>query len=323
MKYKIKKLLLSSLILISSTTHAEMKIYGFTEDFVSCVKSNSEQSDDYTLHGSAESGLLNGQGVIDGSNLDGTYWNYMNCLSKSRGGSTNGTLDISDSCNGEIKSSGGNSFYLPPASNGKTAGVDGYFFKCSSGSWSEVSAVVKNPTGSDRDISPPENRDCSESTFKLSGCTFTLGASKHGYTIEDVFGPKYDVSEIGFEGHVRAICRNGANQVVTSSCLPTSCSSGQEVSWFGKDEYGRSGICSGKVDSKGFASAEPKETKYYSSLEEAKLKSILFEEGSYSRSACSNGYWEPTADSSCNIKNVDELNCTSVGDGFNKRYFCK
>jgi hypothetical protein len=321
---KILKISLVSLILFSSSSFADqMRIYGFTNDFVSCVKARNEQSENYTLHGSADSGLLNGQGIIDSGNLDGTYWNYMNCLSKSRGGTKNENLTQSTPCTGALREKDGTTFYLPPALDGKVAGVDGFFFKCSNGSWSSVDPVVKIPSGGSRDITPPGSSSCSSETKSFSGCTFELGSSKHGHTVEDFFGQKYDASEKGFEGYVKAVCRNGTHEIVSNSCLPTTCQSGETVSWFGKDVYGRSGICSGTVNSEGFALNTKSDTKYYSSMSEARLRSIVIKQNSYSQSICTNGHWEITADSECKIKTAEEMECQSVGSDFNKRYFCK
>jgi hypothetical protein len=315
---------------VSGYTHAQLRTYSFTADFVDCVKGYASELDDFTVPGVADSALMNGRAVITGgTELDGDYWNYMDCLSKARSGTANEALITTVRCPAIDVSLGGKSLSINSGREGKNIGLSGYFWRCSGGSWVRTTGVVRDPIGGNEDIDTPDTRTSCESITKNDdngNCSFTLGSSEHGRVVEDFFGPKFG-DDAEFQGYGRYVCRGGAYEAVSVRCAPSTCQSNVSVDWAGLSNVQEPVIsrCSGRVNEAGFASQSDIPRSYYPSLVEAKLRTIITT-GS-AQFVCHDNEWvlpkfNPVK--ACTTKSSNELECgTIVIDGIKKLYFCE
>lgn len=317
------------LILLVMTTasfcgHASnMKTYGFTSDFVDCVKRHSAESDNYVRHGKSQSSLMNGSG-ISGEPLNSSYWAYMNCLSASNSGTSNESLSIGRTCRQMSISSPYGTLNIPPGIEGKKIGISGHFFKCSSGNWVSTSGAITNPGGGEISPEPPENNaSCSTETITLGGCYFSLDGTTHGQTSSDKYGPFWGDSDAQAEGEYLAYCRNGNYELVNSSCEPVSCQDGEKVEWGGIGPKGEGVLCSGSVSYNGQVEHNKADPVYYKSLIMARLGTkIISGKASF---ICKKNKWVLSEGESptCSLKASAALDCGSKTTNGEKLYYCE
>jgi hypothetical protein len=308
-------------------THAQLRTYSFTADFVDCVKGYASELDDFTVPGVSDSALMNGRTVITGGvELDGDYWNYMDCLSKARGGTANEALTTATRCPAIDISLGGKRLSINSGREGKNIGVSGYFWRCSNGAWVRTTGVNRDPVGGDENIDTPDTRTSCDSVVKTDGggnCSFNLGPTTHGRVVEDFFGPKFG-DDAEFQGYGRYVCQGGNYEAVSVRCNPSSCQAGESVAWVDTQGVIVS-RCDGSVNNAGFASQSSPHKTYYPSLVEAKLRTVITS-GS-AQFTCHNSEWVLPKNNpvkACAAKLSSELECgTIIIDGIKKLYFCE
>jgi hypothetical protein len=320
----------SLLSAVSGYTHAQLRTYSFTADFVGCVKGYASELDDFTVPGVADSSLMNGRTVITGgTELNGDYWNYMDCLSKARGGTTNEALATAIRCPAIDVSLGGKKLSINSGREGKNIGVSGYFWRCTGGAWVRAAGIERDPIDGNENIDTPDTRTSCDSVVKTDvdgNCSFNLGSTTHGRVVEDFFGPKFG-DEAEFQGYGRYVCQGGSYQAVSVRCTPSACQAGTPVSWVGVSDGLGSIIsrCDGLVDEVGFARQSNVPKTYYPSLIEAKLRTVSTS-GS-AQFACHDSEWvlpKTNPVKACSRKPSSELECgTIVIDGIKELYFCE
>lgn len=321
----MRRLLFLSLVLLSSSNALadEMRIYGFTSNFVDCVKSHTNEKDQFTRAGNSESGLMNGREDLAGGELGSSYWSYMSCLNNADSGTVNKKLSVSKTCEKvELDTSYGY-FYLPPGVEGKKIGRAGYYWGCSSGSWSKVSGDVVNPGGVNIPEPAIKNKSCNQKEINISSCKFNLSSTKNGQTSEDAYGPLWGDESSSVEGSILASCNNGSFTVVSSSCKQVNCQEGETVTWSGVNSVGAGAFCSGEVNYAGEAQHRKVERRYFASETLAIIGTRIID-GS-SSFVCHDGEWVNKGDvnSTCSVKIRDDLDCHSKDNGLTKEYYCE
>ncbi len=313
--------ILSSLFTSFVSSANDMRIYGFTSDFIACVKSHADESYNEMVPGNADSSLMNGAAQLGGGPLGSNYWSYMNCLSRTNSGTVNESLGASSGC-GELKITlGSKEFYLPPGLKDKRVGVAGRFFKCSSGKWSQADA----PYGGNEQ-EEDDNDSCREKTKVIESCRFTFPDANHGVGKSDAFGPIFG-DDAEFEGSARASCDDGDWEVSSYTCQPTGCQSGEVVHWQGYSQtHGLSPTCSSEISEGGYAIQEERDLMYFASEETARSHTRIL--NGQSAFVCTRGSWvqdRGAGDSNyCEQKAPSELRCYStLGPNGAKKYFCE
>lgn len=316
----MKVLLLTLFIMLTYTSHSsaeELKTYRFTKSFIDCVKKHSSDADKFTRPGSSDSALMNGTNVIDPRNLDGTYWNYMDCLSKSNSNTQSEFLDNSNSCSGKRFSIGNREMYMPPAKDGKVVSLSNSVWLCQGGGWKDIT----NSVAGDKPALN-ENKMCEETSIKKSQCEFNLPLTKHGQVAEYTYGKLHSEADTGYYGKGTFNCSNGEFIAVNTECRVSSCADGEEVRWAGFDSSGQSAICKGTVNSLGIALFETQASKLYPTEDMARERSRVVQgKGVFS---CVNSKWESSQGSICELKDKEDLVCFSKSSGNgSKLYYCQ
>jgi hypothetical protein len=330
LKTKILFLFIFSFLFLGSTISSELKTYRFTSGFISCVKRFDSESQNYTRAGVVDSALMNGASVIDGNNLNATYWSYMNCLNISMGVSSD-VLTTIQTCPALDFTVGSKRYVAPSSVNGKSIGIAGKFWRCDNGRWSQSRGVIKVPGGAE--VAAPEiveNKECSSKKLTINKCTFDLPKTKDGEIVEDFFGSYYGDRADGFSGSSIQKCENGSFTGVSTICEPDKCLEGDTVNWSTVNTYTGSGLgmdvtswCEGVIDSDGYAVQKLEPVKMYPSIIMARARTeIRSGTGIFH---CKSGQWIPdTQNSTCKIKLPQDLTCPSViGGDLLKKYFCE
>lgn len=327
--FSVRKMIIFSILFFSYHVNAEDKrIYGFTSEFVECVKGHSDESNEDEFPGNSVSGVMNGESLVSAP-LGNNYWGYMNCLSRANSGQVNLNLTTKENCP-ELSVGG---LYLPPGLDGKRIGVKGRFFVCSSGSWSVDTPSVRVNGEIDNLPIYEEPAGCESQTITVESCSFTFEnpnevLSLNGETRNSSFGPLYgDVS--GFEGKANAVCENGDWVIKGSSCLPLNCQSGTSVRWVGEDNSGVDGLdnvlanCSGDVLDNGSVTQSSSTTTYFST--EVLARKFTKSVAGNASFVCSKNQWvkNPNITSQCSMKSREELSCFSIESNGNIKHYCE
>lgn len=318
-------ILLFSIFFYNISFASQLKIYDFTYSFVECVKSNSSQSDNYTRVGKVDSSLMNGEGIIVSSDLNGSYWDYMDCLSPSNSGTQNRNLEEALTCPGVNFNLSDRRFYVPPSVDGKKIGIANRFWLCSGGSWRESDGVIVIPNGQNINTPTPYmSGDCESEIIKSGRCTFELKEAKDGFNSEDQFGSIFGDDWNGYSGNIIANCTNGSFRVMSNTCVIDQCISNEAVEW--SNSSGSSGdslsTCKGNVSYNGDVVTGEQERQYFSSLKEAiSLTKVNLGSATFN---CREGSWVRPSSALCRTKTSSELNCSSIkGAGDGDLFFCQ
>jgi hypothetical protein len=302
---------------------SELKMYNFTSDFVRCVKAHGSETNEFVRYGLTDSSLMNGRVKLSGNKIDDNYWTYMNCLSKTNGGTRNGSVSAASTCKASSLVVNNRRIDIPPGVEGKRIGVAGAYFECSGTRWLSISGTVIDPT---KQRAPPAAEGlspCAATTKELSGCRFLLSATSHGQNAEDYFGAIYGDASSSYEGRMLAFCKNGNFEVSESECQKQTCASGEMVYWKGLTTDPSKIIqCEATVAFDGIAIPTPSPIRYFSSIEQAReYTEIRSGRGQF---LCSQGRWtEQVGSSSCEQKTLQSLSCDFiVASNGQKKYYC-
>lgn len=299
---------------------AQMKTYEFTSSFTECVKAQTSENTKYTTSGLAESALMNGSSVMNGSSIDGSYWTYMNCLDSSSSDTANSSSDTGTSCPSFIVSYNGTKLRVPPALPGKTISIKGLNYQCVDGSWQ------KNTT--ENYGLPTIANDCSSTTIEISQCSFSLPEAASGrYSTVTYRSNSGTESSSFYDGEAVALCENGDYTIVSSTCEVQTCQQSVESSWSSTSSTSsysgttQGALCTGTIDAYGYAYTETPELRYFSGLDEAQEKTAI--SVGEARYYCTNNTWKELA-STCRLKQSQELSCSSRKDANgNYEYACQ
>lgn len=311
-------------LLLSATANAnasDMKVYDFTVDFVDCVKNYDAESDEYVRPGNSESSLMNGRATLNGG-FDGNYWGYMNCLSKSRGGTQNSTLQKGKTCPELYVTTPRGQVYIPPGVDGKRVGVLGSFWVCNGSSWNADSGKILQPGGGGTPAPAIPSTDCAAKVLTSGNCRFSFPAMTHGSALLKRYGPVHG-NPGTYEGEMVAQCTNGVMASVSATCSISQCVVGSAVSWGGITKSGQSALCSGSVSYDGSAVQQAGQRQYFSSIELALLGTKVVTGSAYF--GCESGRWVNlgSANSICQLKAPVELSCRSEVVAGVKRFYCE
>lgn len=293
-----QKMMVLLIGLCSASVFAEeLRIYGFTSSFVDCVKKHHEEERNYSKSGAAQSALMNGSSVLSGSELDGQFWQYMDCLTPASSGVDSRTLVQTTACPELDINLGDRRIYVPPSVNGKEFKLGGASWVCDNGVWG------RSGTGVDVTESP---KPCPSSQVSVGSCQFDVPSKPHGSSF---WAQSIPASASGGEflsGESLFSCQNGAWAAVqgSSTCDRQVCDGGQTMTWSGN----ALSQCSGVIDHSGVAEQVEMVPRYFTTLKDAmSLTKLVTGRAEYT---CTNRGWKLIS-ATCAQKNQANLSCSS------------
>lgn len=290
-----------------SSMAADMRIYNFTSAFIDCVKQHEQDEQKLSSEGTSVSALMNGGESIPSGQIKTNYWSYMNCLSRADSGTANESLPAGGGCADVSITSDYGELYIPPGMDGKVVNVRGYSWTCSGGSWQSTGEPSLPDAG------------CNSQVITSNACRFEFAGSKHGQNVESWFGPNAGTLNATSEGHARASCNNGQLTITASTCTPSACESGSEVSWV---DLQTGAYCSGNVASDGTVNSNTPPRMYFPTLDSAKLAARVTTGAA--TFICTSGRWSQKGVATCAKKPVPQLNCSSLASATGgRKYYCE
>lgn len=307
MKAFVASLFFCAYLLPFSSMAADMRIYNFTSAFIDCVKQHEQDEQKLSAEGASVSALMNGGESIPSGQIKTNYWSYMNCLSRSDSGTANESLPAGSGCPDISITSDYGELYIPPGMDGKIVNIRGYSWTCSGGSWQSTGEPSLSKTG------------CNSQVVTNNACRFEFAETRHGQSVESWFGPKAGSINSTSEGYARASCNNGQLTITASTCAPSSCEIGADVSWV---DLQTGAYCSGNVASDGTASSEIPHRLYFPTLDSAKLGTRVTT--GTATFVCMSGRWSQKGTATCARKLVPQLNCSSLASATGgRKYYCE
>lgn len=290
-----------------SSMAADMRIYNFTSSFIDCVKQHAQEEQESSADGTSVSALMNGGKSIPSGQIKNNYWSYMNCLSRTDSGTANISLPVGGGCEDISITSDYGQLYIPPGLDGKTVSIRGYSWTCSGGSWQPQAEPELS------------NAECDTQVVTNNACRFEFPGSRHGQSVEDWFGPKAGDLSATSEGYARGVCQNGVLQISASTCAPSTCESGELVSWI---DLQTGAYCSGNVAGDGTVSSTPPQRLYFPTLDSAQLRANVTTGAA--TFICTGGHWSQKGGATCAKKTVTQLNCSSLASATGgRKYYCE
>ncbi len=318
-KTLLSLLLFGLLVIFGDVARADMERYEFTANFVQCVKANSGDQENYTTSGNSQSALMNGENLTN--NFRGTYWSYMDCLSKEEGGNSRSFVPTATSCPGVNTVIGGHRIYTPPGVSGKRVQMAGVEWICQSGKWQRTS----EGSGDTNDgIDGDDTQHCGASVAQKDLCSFEIPEMRHGASLKVYTSPTPSGSDSPFlaNGEAVASCDNGRISLSRAVCQINECEVGQEVQWHARTAFGRQ-TCKGEVAHDGYVEQGEVERRLFSSIVEARTKTEILT--GQAKFICDNGRWrkQDNVDASCAVKPLAQLVCKAVPlQGGTYQYYC-